>query len=148
MGFQVILLEGTFQTEFDSVVVRDVLHGTRDVGRALEPLLGQSIVVAVQHVPPDPSGRACLTRDCPAHGEDPSWNLNVTARGFLCRGDRDTWWVEGFDGGTIEVPLRALVGHHGRVLATTAAVAEAMRDALDASGVEASVTDRTLRGEG
>jgi hypothetical protein len=146
--FRALLIEGIFYEDDARRLLCDTGRGVKDVRVDLRALLGQRVRIAAHHLPRDPDplrwgGGACLWQPsgrCPAgHHDRPTWLYNFVAEGVLDETE-DVFRVEGFDGGVVEVALATMLpGHHARVAAATVLSAEAMREALDASGMESSV---------
>lgn len=121
-----------------------------EVAGCLGPFVGGDVHLAVHFlppIPPDPNrwgGGCCLWEPgpCPAgHREHPDRILNVALRGVL-RNDGARWWVDTFDGRSVDVPFDLLDGHYGRVAVATVLSVQAMEEVvsnhdLDQIGVRA-----------
>lgn len=141
MGFDVVLLEGSFAPTADLSV-----DGSR-VSDALARFVGTRVRLAAHHLPSDPvdptrwGGGSCGYQPgpCPyGHHGDPTRMYSYTGEGVLGV-DGDGWALTRFDGRVDRVGLSALVGHRGRVAVASVVDIDAMRDTVSVSGVEADL---------
>jgi len=170
-GFHPVLLEGVFYFSEDpypdsngelhdgfmDLMVAPPHGAPQSVYKALEPLIGQRVQLAMHHVPPMPidatrwGGGSCLlepTGYCPfGHHNDPNRMFNLAMDGVLVydmdhKKGEGGWWLQTFDGKKTMLPLtHVLLGHRGRIAAASITAVEEMRDALEATGNLAAVED-------
>lgn len=152
MNFSAILLEGIFYHDEQGTLMVQPYRGPKAVvNDALDPLRGENVRIAIQHLPQMPldpqswGGGSCLNQQqghCSfGHHKDPHAILNVTAEGELQTPAESSsdWFVRSFDGIERRLPLGDLVGHHGRVAAATMFSVEEIKDKLAEAGMLDSV---------
>lgn len=135
-SFQAILLEGLFYERDGSFYVEQDNGTHTSVTETLTPLAGKQVQVALHHLPPQvqpglpgagscrfPQGIGCPVR----HDLHPDRLLSFHLEGVL---QPQPWSLVKFDGCTVILPLSGMVGHYGRLAATSVVDVEKMREAL------------------
>lgn len=152
MDFNILLLEGRFFSNGSHILLEDetVDIGCRDLFKEIASFRDSRIHIAFHHLPiSTPGGVGCCLHpsQCLHHKAHPDMLLSYKGEGVLREIGPDEWALDLFSGQRQVLPLKALAGHWGRVIAAPALTVEQMREAVAASPAVDQVEGLTAEAE-